>query len=1101
LSGFSLSKSHILFLLKTFLCASLILPVFVSADQGLKYNAYGLKTYTIETTHFRLSYTEGLEDVAKEAGDQFEKLYSIYRECYGVTLPTKTEILVVDGELTNGLAQWNLNFIVIWCHDLDFTLRGSHDWLRGVCSHEFGHIVSLWSAMKLPSWIPMLQFGDFTHPNSPNRVEALHVLPTMTIPPWLAEGIAQYEDSRYGTDSWDSHRDMILRTLTLSNKLNSWDHMQVMTGKEDDYEKTYDHGFSLVAYIANHYGYNKIVSLLRENAIVYRLGFDASVKAVLGISARTLYGQWKDSLELSYKEQVKKLGRQVYGRKINKLGFDNYWPKFSPNGKKIFFLSNGEEDYSFSYKSLYSYNLLDTVKEDDKIKIEKGVGGFYSIHNPSGLIAFTSRKSPKSVVAPQDGGDKAFDVYIDTLPPEKRKFRLFPRKTDRQVTEKKRVFTAVFSPTGNMLACAHRVRDRFYLALVDTSGKNFRRVYPDSGLMQSRIDYIYSLDWSPDGRHIAISYIDSKNRKIGMYDTLSHEFSVLSNKDHDDRDPRFSADGKKLYFSSDKTGIFNIYRYALDSLKLSRLTNVAGGAFTPDINANEKKLVFANYDEKGYGIYLIDTVKALEESPAESLFVKRDPLPVNVINTQFTHARPYSHIPKQFLIVPTLINEEVLAQDNDVFNGQAALKAGFIADVMDPLAMVDMGTELGAYLFLEPLKLFNFINLNTGGLNSTINYDLGVFGTTKRFPVTLSGSYLQRGIAGDGLFYDYYNQINQDLTYEITIRDLTGVASYPLGDGFNLHLLAGYNWYNVYLNLTALNATDSIFTNKDFFYTVAQGYRGGGFLTFFAPAIDSRMLISPRGLYLKLKYNYWGQKLIDDNQSFNSENGLLFENFDMYKYHDFGLSFKMGMPSPWYDKHDLYFEFRGSSVMSSKELFERLQGKKVIDRTSLPSYYQPAEWIPGYTYYYRDTVKYAKNGSASDSVKAARDTVLISGNSIAAFIGSYRFPLWPKPFDKKFWFLYFDKLYGAINFTTAAGWLDFSSISHFKKSDWLSSAGLELRLEALSFDIPMAIKFRWDRGFNRPAPIGGDRFALGIGFSFDNWEYIDEPDYNRVKIR
>ena len=76
--------------------------------------------------------------------------------------------------------------------------------------------------------------------------------------------------------------------------------MQVMLGKEDDYEKTYDHGFSLVKYIANHYGYNKIVSLLRENAIVYRLGFDASVKAVLGISARELYSQWKDSLELLY---------------------------------------------------------------------------------------------------------------------------------------------------------------------------------------------------------------------------------------------------------------------------------------------------------------------------------------------------------------------------------------------------------------------------------------------------------------------------------------------------------------------------------------------------------------------------------------------------------------------------------------------------------------------------------------------------------------------------------------------------------------------------------------------------------------------------------
>ena len=1068
----------------------------VQAQNELKYNAFGLKTYTIETDHFRLNYTEGLEDVAKEAGEQFEKLYRIYRETYSITLPTKTEILVVDGELTNGLAQWNLNFIVIWCHDLDFTLRGTHDWLKGVCTHEFGHIMSLWSAMKAPSWIPMVQLGDFTHPNSPNRIDALHVIPTMTIPPWLAEGIAQFEDSRYGTDSWDSHRDMILRTLTLSNKLNSWDHMQVMLGKEDDYEKTYDHGFSLVKYIANHYGYNKIVSLLRENAIVYRLGFDASVKAVLGISARELYSQWKDSLELSYKAQVKKLGKQVYGKKINKLGFDNYWPKFSPDNKKIFFLSNGEEDYSFSYKSLYSYSLVDTVKEDDKIKIEKGVGGFYSIHAPSGLIAFTSRRSPKSVVDARDGGDRAFDVFIDTLPPEKRKFRLFKKKTYRQVTEKKRVFTAVFSPTGDKLACAHRVRDKFYLAMVDTNGKNFHLVYPDSGRLQTRIDYIYSIDWSIDGKRIAISYIDAKNRKVGIYDTLTREFSVLKNSDHDDRDPRFSPNGKSLYFSSDKTGIFNIYRYSFDSLKLSRLTNVTGGAFTPDVNTKENRLVFTNYDEKGYGIYLLDTVKTLEESPPESLFVKRDTLPIKVATTAFTSPRPYSHIPKQFLVVPTIISEEILAQNNNVFQGQGALKAGAIVNLMDPLAMVDMGTELGGYLFLEPLKIFNFINFDTKFFNPNVNYDIGVFGSTQILPLTLSGSYLQRGIAGSNSFFDYTFGQNDTLSYGLTIKDLTGVVSYPLGSGFNLHLLTGYNWYDVYLNLSDLPEY-----TQDLPYTLAQGYRAGGFLTFFAPTVDSKMLISPRGLYLKLNYNYWGQKLMDDNQSFKvSSSGVLEENYDSYKYHDFGVSFKMGMPSPWYDKHDLYFEFRGSSVMNTKELFERLQGKTVTDRTSLPSYYQPGDWIPGYAYYDTTSKKYVNPTDLLDTLRPIRDTVLITGNTIAVLTASYRFPLWPKPFDTKWWFLYFDRFYGALNFTTAAGWIDFSDIRKFNKSDWLSSAGAEMRLEARSFDIPMAIKFRWDRGLNLSAPIGGDRYTLSIGFSFDNWEYIDEPDYDRVKI-
>jgi hypothetical protein len=73
-------------------------------------------------------------------------------------------------------------------------------------------------------------------------------------------------------------------------------------------------------------------------------------------------------------------------------------------------------------------------------------------------------------------------------------------------------------------------------------------------------------------------------------------------------------------------------------------------------------------------------------------------------------------------------------------------------------------------------------------------------------------------------------------------------------------------------------------------------------------------------------------------------------------------------------------------------------------------------------------------------------------------------------------------------------------MSKFNKSDWLSSVGAEVRLEALSFDFPLAIKVRWDRGLNRVAPIGGDRFTLNIGFSFDNWEYIEEPDYNRTRL-
>jgi len=309
----------------------------------------------------------------------------------------------------------------------------------------------------------------------------------------------------------------------------------------------------------------------------------------------------------------------------------------------------------------------------------------------------------------------------------------------------------------------------------------------------------------------------------------------------------------------------------------------------------------------------------------------------------------------------------------------------------------------------------------------------------------------------------------------------------------NLHVFTGYNWYDVYM------LTKDLY-GADFPYSVAQGARAGLMANFFAPASDSRALISPRGLYAKGKYTYTRQNLINDDQSFKVDtgSGQIIENFDRFGYHEAAISLKLGMPSLWNEKHDLYFEFDGISQLTDQQFTNGLKGKGFSGNKSLPSYYKAIEWLPGYTYYYNyDTYKKMEDSSLK---KTTRDTVLITGSTVAKVVASYRFPLLPHSMDTHFWFLYFDKLYGAVNFATGAGWSQLSDVRHFKKENWLSSTGLEVRLEALSFDIPMAIKFRWDRGLNRPSPVGGDRFTLGIGFSFDNWEYIDEPDYERVTV-
>ena len=238
---------------------------------------------------------------------------------------------------------------------------------------------------------------------------------------------------------------------------------------------------------------------------------------------------------------------------------------------------------------------------------------------------------------------------------------------------------------------------------------------------------------------------------------------------------------------------------------LQRITNVSGGGFAPDITGDEKKLAYANYDKDGYGIYLIDSVSVLEESKQDTLFITRS-IDASV-KDQIIHgeSKPYSHIPRQFVFIPTLISEQTIPEIYNVFQGRNTTKAGCIVNVMDPLAMMGSGSEAGAYLLLEPNKIFQFINFDQGFFGKNVNYDMGFFGTTQLLPFTLSAEYMQRGITASDYFYIYDDtlgrSIQQPLDYMVTLHYLDLMLSHPLMEGIHSHLLASYNSDDDYIFL------------------------------------------------------------------------------------------------------------------------------------------------------------------------------------------------------------------------------------------------------------------------------------------------------------
>ena len=84
------------------------------------------------------------------------------------------------------------------------------------------------------------------------------------MPPWLAEGTAQYMYENADWDSWDSHRDMILRDRVVYDKMLTFNEINTFGKKGIGNESTYNIGFAFTTYIANRFGPNSIKNIFHN---------------------------------------------------------------------------------------------------------------------------------------------------------------------------------------------------------------------------------------------------------------------------------------------------------------------------------------------------------------------------------------------------------------------------------------------------------------------------------------------------------------------------------------------------------------------------------------------------------------------------------------------------------------------------------------------------------------------------------------------------------------------------------------------------------------------------------------------------------------------
>ncbi|MCU0371786.1 MAG: biopolymer transporter Tol [Ignavibacteria bacterium] len=634
--------------------------------------------FTIETEHFTVTFHKGAERTAQVIAKIAEEIYGPITSLYKYEPDSKVNFVVNDlSDIANGATDYYNNRIEIFASALDFELRGTHNWLRNVITHEYTHMIQIQASLKFSQNMPAIYFQLINYEKE-RRPDVLYGYPNVIVsypisgvgvPAWFAEGTAQYQRQQLGYDFWDANRDMILRSYVLDNNMLSWNEMgQFSSITSLKAESIYNSGFALSQYISRVYGEDKLVKITESLGDLTNFSVDKAIREHIGKDGDELYEEWRNYMVKDYGDRTAEVKRtMIDGEILSPEGFANYFPEFSPDGKKVAFLTNGDYDYAMTGIVIYD------LTSKNVTFIDAPVTSNFSFSPDGKKIIYAKRNAPPNI-------DETilFDIYEYD----------FAKEESFRLSEDLRAYSPVYSPDGSSVCYIHGTDGTLNIYLADNKLRKRKRLTDYKNGEQ-----VYNPVFSADGKSVIFDYSLNDSRSILSINTETLKTEpLIETEGIDFRNPVLSKDGGKLYYSSNETGIFNIYSYDFNTKEKNQVTNVLGGAFMPDVDS-KNNIVYSTYKSSGFKVSLIKnfienkpenlghykTADRLVKKYADTLNTGKEKFDWNSLKNfndkdiKYKDKKPYKSIFNQVSIFP-LIRFDNYTKKNNVLD---ALKPGF----------------------------------------------------------------------------------------------------------------------------------------------------------------------------------------------------------------------------------------------------------------------------------------------------------------------------------------------------------------------------------------------------------------------------------------
>jgi Tol biopolymer transport system component len=549
---------------------------------------------TIDTPHFQIHFHQGEEALADVVAHEAERAHALLVPLLGHAPAARTQVVLSDDvDDANGSATpvpYNtMRLFAVPPSGLS-ELNDFRDWVATLVVHEYVHILHVDAVGGVP------RVG--------NRIFGRLFFPNGMLPRWLVEGLAVLHEAEgapgFGRNA-SALYGMYARALALEGAgLPNLDDVTNPSLEWPRGQLAYLLGGRFLRFLRERRGDAAIREfVLDQGARIWPWAPSAAGRRAFGHGFPELWNVFREEETAHHRAQLAAIRTRpvTRPRALTFAGGRVDGPRWSPDGRVLAWFHAGLDDRPGIYRL-----------GADGVPLGRG-----AIVEANGAFALRSEREAIAAIGEVWREHRLYDDLwrVDLVTGKRERITRGERATDPDLGADGRTLVYVVRPGPGRLALVRRdLRSGARETLLDRAGT-----------------LVYAPRVSPDGGRVAFELQEDGRRDVALWEDGA--IVRLTDDDAIDVTPAWSADGRWLFFASDRGGVYNVYAWDVETRTLRQVTNVETGALEPAPSPDGKTLVFATYSRAGYDLASVPLDEATWLEP-ESATVNPCPTPVPV---------------------------------------------------------------------------------------------------------------------------------------------------------------------------------------------------------------------------------------------------------------------------------------------------------------------------------------------------------------------------------------------------------------------------------------------------------------------------------------